>query len=81
MPVMRDRVFRDGLELFAETSWLQVMVGQGIKPNAYHPFADLRPESEVLAYLKNVEQVIAKCVVAMPTQAEFIAKHCSSIRS
>ena len=75
------RVFRDGLELFAETSWLQVMVGQGIKPNAYHPFADLRPESEVLAYLKNVEQVIAKCVVAMPTQAEFIAKHCSSIRS
>ncbi len=72
------RVFRDGLELFAETSWLQVMVGQGIKPRAYHPFADLRPESEVMAYLKNVEQVIGKCVNAMPTQAEFIAKHCSS---
>ena len=72
------RVFRDGLELFAETSWLQVMVGQGIKPRAYHPFADLRPETEVMAYLKNVEQVIGKCVNAMPTHAEFIAKHCSS---
>ncbi len=74
------RIFRDGLELFAEGSWLQVMVGQGIKPRAHHPFAELRPESEVLAYINNVEQVIAKCVAAMPTQTEFIAKNCSSSR-
>lgn len=74
------RVFRDGLELFAETSWLQVMVGQGIMPRAYHPFAELRSETEVLAYLGNVEQVIAKCVNAMPTQTEFIAKNCAASR-
>ena len=72
------RIFRDGQELFAETSWLQVMVGQGIVPRAYHPFADLRPEAEVMAYLKDVEQVITKCVNAMPVQADFIAQHCAS---
>ncbi len=73
------RVFRDGMELFAEPSWLQVMVGQRIVPRAYHPFADLRPEAEVEAYVQNVAQVIAKCVKVMPTQAEFIATHCAAV--
>lgn len=70
------RIYREQDELFTEMSWLQVMIGQGIKPRAYHPFADLRPESEVHAYLNSVEQVIARCVAAMPTQSDFIAAHC-----
>jgi tryptophan 7-halogenase len=74
------RVLRDGLELFAEPSWLQVMVGQRIVPRAYHPFADLRPLTEVEAYVNNVRQVIGKCVNVMPTQAEFIAAHCAAGR-
>ncbi len=72
------RIYRDGEELFAVPSWLQVMIGQGISPRGYHPLADLRPEEEVAAFLGNVEQVIAKCVNAMPTQAEFIAKQCQA---
>ncbi|OGT55342.1 MAG: tryptophan halogenase [Gammaproteobacteria bacterium RIFCSPHIGHO2_12_FULL_63_22] len=72
------RIQRDGLELFAEPSWLQVMVGQRIVPQAYHPFADLRPEAEVESYVKHIEQVIAKCVRVMPTQADYIAKHCAA---
>jgi tryptophan halogenase len=47
-------------------------------PRGYHPLADSRPEAEVEAYLRNVEQVIAKCVNAMPTQAAFIAEHCAA---
>ena len=54
------------------------MIGQRIVPRAHHPFADLRPEAEVQAYVKNVEQVIAKCVGAMLTQAEFIAANCAA---
>ncbi|MES3025250.1 MAG: tryptophan halogenase family protein [Pseudomonadota bacterium] len=72
------RIYREQDELFTEMSWLQVMVGQGAMPRGYHPFADLRPEAEVAAYLANVEQVIAKCVKAMPSQAEFIAAHCAA---
>jgi tryptophan halogenase len=72
------RLLRDGLELFAEPSWLQVMIGQRLIPNGYHPLADSRPGEEVEAYLRNVEQVIAKCVNAMPTQAAFIAEHCAA---
>lgn len=72
------RIYREQDELFTEMSWLQVMLGQGIRPRGYHPFADLRPEAEVVAYLNNVEQVIARCVKAMPTQSEFIAASCKA---
>ncbi len=72
------RVFRDLQELFAEPSWLQVMIGQRIVPQGYHPFADLRSEAEVEAYVANVAQVIAKCVNVMPTQADFIAANCAA---
>ncbi len=72
------RIYQEQHELFTEMSWLQVMSGQGIVPRGYHPFADLRPEAEVAAYLQNVEQVIARCVKAMPTQADFIAAHCAA---
>ena len=72
------RIQRDGLELFADPSWLQVMVGQRMRPRAYHPFAELRPEAEVAAYVGHVEQVIAKCVKVMPSHAEFIARHCAA---
>jgi tryptophan halogenase len=75
------RVFRDLQELFAEPSWLQVMIGQRVVPRGYHPFADLRPEAEVEAYVANVAQVIAKCVNVMPTQAAFIAEHCAAGRT
>src|SRR5439155_13183080 len=32
--------FRNGEELFGLTSWVQVMLGQGIQPRAYHPAVD-----------------------------------------
>jgi tryptophan halogenase len=72
------RVFREGMELFAEPSWLQVMVGQRIKPRGYHPFADLRPQSDIEAYVQGIRQTIAKCAAVMPSQADYIAKHCAA---
>jgi tryptophan halogenase len=75
------RVFRDLQDLFAEPSWLQVLIGQRIVPQGWHPFADLRSEAEVEAYVRNVGEVIAKCVRAMPTQEQFIAEHCAAPRA
>ena len=72
------RVYREGAELFAELSWIQVMQGQRVAAQAYHPLADLRPEAEVAEFLHDVQNVIDKCVKAMPTQADFIAAHCAA---
>lgn len=72
------RLYRDGQELFAEPSWLQVMVGQGLMPRAYHPLADTRTEAEVEGYVAHVAHVIQRCVEAMPPHAEYIAQHCAA---
>ena len=72
------RVYREGNELFTKVSWLQVMHGQRLRPNSYHPLTDLLSEAEIQTYLEEVESVIDACVDVMPTHAEFIAKHCAA---
>ena len=71
------RVFRDGMEMFAEPSWVQVMHGQRLRPSGYNALVDLQPEEKIAEYLAGVRNVIANCVQAMPTHDAFIAKHCA----
>jgi len=74
------RVYREGNELFTKLSWLQVMHGQRMQPQSYHPLADLRTEAEVAEYLDEVSGVIASCVKAMPSHNRFIADNCAAER-
>ncbi|MCG2586762.1 tryptophan halogenase family protein [Massilia sp. TS11] len=72
------RIVRDGEELFTEVSWLQVMHGQGLRPQACHPLVDQRSPDEIRAMLANVAGVIRKCVDVMPRHEEFIAACCAA---
>jgi tryptophan halogenase len=72
------RAFRDGAELFSETSWVQVMQGQGLRPRGHDPRADLRPEAEIRQYLADVESVIQKCCDVMPSHEAYVAQHCAA---
>ena len=74
----RGRIVREGTELFTEPSWLQVMHGQGLKPDGHHPLADLLSDRELADYLDDVRRVIGKCVDVMPAHEEFIEQHCRS---
>jgi tryptophan halogenase len=69
------RIFREHEELFTETSWLGVMVGQGIEAEGYHPAADLLPDAETLTRLRHIREVIAATAAAMPTQEQFLRAH------
>ena len=73
------RVFREHEELFTETSWLSVMVGQGIKPGGYHPAADLLPDAETLERLRHIREVVLRTAEQMPTQEDFLAANGSAI--
>jgi tryptophan 7-halogenase len=74
------RLFRFNNELFTEVGWLQVMHGQNINAERYHPLADLIDEKETDEYLESVREVIARCVELMPTHEQFIAEHCAAKR-
>ena len=72
------RIFREHEELFTETSWLSVMVGQGVEPEGYHPAADLLPDEETLHRLTHIREVVAKAARVMPTQDEFLEQEGSA---
>jgi tryptophan halogenase len=66
------RILREHNELFTETSWLSVMVGQGIEPIAFHPLANVYPDDETLKRLAHIREVITTTTSLMPSQAEFL---------
>jgi tryptophan 7-halogenase len=72
------RFFRNAEEMFAITSWVQVMLGQHIVPKHYHPAVDLVSDKEIAGLVDGVRTVIAACVDAMPTHAQFIARYCAA---
>ncbi len=72
------RFYRNGDEMFGLTSWVQVMVGQGIVPCGYHPLVDAIPEPELARLGEAVRQVISSCVTAMPTHEQFIERYCKA---
>jgi tryptophan 7-halogenase len=72
------RFFRDADEMFALTSWVQVMVGQGIVPTGYHPMVDATNDTDLVKLGDSVRGVVASCVAAMPTHEQFIDRYCKA---
>ena len=70
------RFYSNADEMFALTSWVQVMVGQGVVPRGYHPLVDVLSDADLMAFGESVRGVIASCVAAMPTHEQFIDRYC-----
>ena len=63
-------------ELFTESSWLQVMVGQGLEPRSWNPIANRYPEAELAGFLGAVEKAAIETVRSMPLHMDFLAQLC-----
>jgi tryptophan halogenase len=72
------RFYRNADELFADISWIEVMLGQGIEPAAYHPLVDQVPAEDIFRFIDGVAQTIERCVDAMPTHQAFIDRCCAA---
>jgi tryptophan halogenase len=71
-------VFREHEELFTEVGWIQVFIGQGIRPACHHPLADTVSEADLGSYMDTWEKMIAREIAQMPSHADFIARHCAA---
>lgn len=72
------RFFRNASEMFAEISWVQVMIGQGIEPHGWHPLVDRVPDADLKRLMDSVAGTISACVDAMPEHQRFIDRHCKA---
>jgi tryptophan halogenase len=70
------RVFRRNEELFAENSWVQVMMGQGIEPAAYHPIAAKLRDEELAKFLATLRDNVVRTVAGLPAHADYVAQYC-----
>ncbi len=74
------RLFRYDDELFTDASWTAVMVGQGMMPDQYDPLADTVDDGQVRDMVGRMADAFQRAARAMPTHAEFIARHCAGSR-
>jgi len=72
------RVFRRNEELFAENSWVQVMMGQGIMPRAYHPVATKLADAELDQLLAGLRDSVTKTVASLPEHHAYVARYCGA---
>jgi len=72
------RVFRLQNELFAENSWVQVMLGQGLTPQEYHQSADLMGDEELGAFLEGIRARVKATVAQLPQHAAYVKKYCAT---
>ena len=74
-------IFREADELFTETGWLQVMLGQRIEPAHYHPLADDLEDAKLQAFLSDIRTLVARAVERLPSHDDFVARTCAPPRA
>lgn len=74
--VSRGRVITEAADLFTETSWVAVMLGQGLRPRGDDPLALTMPQEQLDRELARIRAVVQRGAGAMPTHEAFIAQHC-----
>lgn len=66
------RFFKHGAaELFAEESWVQVLIGQGLEMTP-DPVTQFVPDDQIVAFLTDVDEVIADVAKTMRDHGEFV---------
>jgi len=72
------RIFREEDELFIEIAWFQVLTGQNVVPQSYHPMADALTREELEGFFSDIAAIVAGTASRLPTHADFIARHCAA---
>jgi len=73
-------VFRVPDELFAENSWIQVMMGQGVTPRQYHPTADVMSEPDLARFLDDIRRNVDGTVRQLPAHMDYLRGYCPAAR-
>lgn len=66
------RLLVEEADLFRESNWAQVLIGQGVLPQAPASLATLVDDNALADYMTNIRQIIASTVPKLPPHVTFI---------
>ncbi|MEM7210443.1 MAG: tryptophan halogenase family protein, partial [Pseudomonadota bacterium] len=72
------RIIRFNTELFDVPSWLQVMWGQGLRPQQHHPMVEAAPKDDLQRYIEMNAREVREQVEALSPHDDYIARICNS---
>jgi tryptophan halogenase len=61
-------------ELFRESSWFAVLMGQGLRATDYNPLLDCFSEADNKAHLARIRQQIAQAAASLPSHEEYLRR-------
>jgi tryptophan halogenase len=70
--------YQDDSELFRVDSWVQVMLGQRVRPRHYHQFARVITDGELTKYLADFRADVSRAVAKLPPHQDFVNQYCKS---
>ncbi|MFC0590394.1 tryptophan halogenase family protein [Novosphingobium aquiterrae] len=73
---LNGQIFREEDELFTETSWAAVMMGQGIAMGGHNPMADALSGADFTHEIDEIEQSVRHVVQHMPSHGDYLQRYC-----
>jgi tryptophan halogenase len=70
------RTVAEAQELFQNSNWLAVFIGQEVWPARHDPLVDLRTAVDARRFLADLRGLMEKAAQSMPTHAQYIHRHC-----
>ena len=71
------RVFKIPNELFGENSWIQVMLGQGMIPEQYHPVVNVMSDEELTRFMQGIKSNVDNTVAKLPKHQAYVEQYCN----
>ena len=68
----RAQVSRHDDELFTEAGWTQVLIGQDVVPDAWHPLADQVAPDDLALFLDTAATMAARVATSLPAHADLL---------
>ncbi|WP_424339751.1 tryptophan halogenase family protein [Henriciella sp.] len=74
----KGRIFRFEDELFGESNWLAVMLGQGLRPRTWDPMVDTIEPQKALQTMQHIHRLMQDVASKMPTHQAYIDRYCAA---
>jgi tryptophan halogenase len=71
-------IFNDANDIFRDSSWLQVMLGQGLQPQDYHPAARNYGRDDLLQMMQKIRSAKQQPLDKLTSHDEFLALYTRS---